>query len=170
VSGASCRAVAIRIGVPDRLRAAVPEGLPADASDKLETERVLASVTEAVIGACYLHAGFDAISEAVVEAFAPELKEALAHPVDFKSALQERLARRGAVVTYRVVREHGMPHDRSFDVVAEVEGERVGNGSGRTKKAAEQAAARQALGLPPETDGSDTGGPAAPEAQPAGAS
>jgi len=170
VSGASCRAVAIRIGVPDRLRAAVPEGLPADASDKLETERVLASVTEAVIGACYLHAGFDAISEAVVEAFAPELKEALAHPVDFKSALQERLARRGAVVTYRVVREHGMPHDRSFDVVAEVDGERVGNGSGRTKKAAEQAAARQALGLPPEADGRDAGGPAAPEAQPAGAS
>lgn len=152
VSGASCRAVAIRLGVPDRLRAAVPEGLPADASDKLETERVLASVTEAIIGACYLHAGFDPISAAVVEAFAPELEEALAHPVDFKSALQERLARRGAVVTYAVSEEHGKPHDRSFVVVARVDGETVGQGTGRTKKAAEQAAARQALGLPAEAD------------------
>jgi ribonuclease-3 len=166
VSGASCRAVALRIGVPDRLRAAVPEGLPADASDKLETERVLASVTEAVIGACYLNAGFDAISAAVVEAFQPELEEALAHPVDFKSALQERLARRGAVVTYRVDKEHGPPHDRRFDVAAQVDGEPVGHGSGRTKKAAEQAAARQALGLPAEEAEADASNPA-PSSAPA---
>jgi ribonuclease-3 len=145
VSGASCRAVALRIGIPERLQAAVPEGLPPDAVAKLQTERVLASVTEAVIGACYLHAGFDATSAAVVEAFVPELEEALQHPVDFKSTLQERLARRGALVTYRVDGEHGPPHDRVFDVVAEVDGEVVGRGSGRSKKAAEQAAARESM-------------------------
>jgi len=161
VSGASCRAVAIRMGVPERLKAAAPEGLPADASAKLQTERVLASVTEAVIGACYLHAGFDATSAAVVEAFQPELEEALAHPVDFKSALQERLARHGAIVAYRVAAEHGPPHDRRFDVIAEVDGESVGVGSGRTKKAAEQAAAREALGLPPGAEPADAA-PSAP--------
>lgn len=145
VSGASCRAVALRIGIPERLADAVPDGLPADAVAKLQTERVLASVTEAVIGACYLHAGFDQTSAAVVEAFEPELDEALEHPVDFKSTLQERLARRGAIVAYQVVREHGPPHDRVFDVVAEVDDEVVGHGSGRSKKAAEQDAAHEAL-------------------------
>jgi len=49
VSGASCRAVAERIGLPERMRRAAPEGLPADAAAKLATERVLASVTEAVL-------------------------------------------------------------------------------------------------------------------------
>ena len=55
----------------------------------VETERVLASVIEAVIGACYLHAGYERTAEAVVEAFGPEIEQALEHPVDFKSALQE---------------------------------------------------------------------------------
>ena len=59
------------------------------------TERVLASVIEAVIGACYLDFGYERTAEAVVEAFPPEIEQALEHPADFKSALQERLARRG---------------------------------------------------------------------------
>ena len=77
-------------------------GRRAGAAALVETERVLASVIEAVIGACYLHAGYERTAEAVVEAFAPEIEEALEHPVDFKSALQELLARRGAVVSYEV--------------------------------------------------------------------
>ena len=48
----------------------------------------------------------------MVEAFPPEIEQALEHPADFKSALQERLARRGAVVVYKVVAEEGPPHER----------------------------------------------------------
>ena len=59
---------------------------------------MLASVIEAVIGACYLAYGFETTAEAVREAFAPEIEQALERPADFKSALQERLARRGAIV------------------------------------------------------------------------
>lgn len=145
VSGPSCRAVAERLGVPERLRAAAPERTAESAAALVETERVLASVTEAVIGACYLHAGYERTAEAVVEAFAPEIEEALEHPVDFKSALQERLAQRGDVVTYEVTDERGPPHDRTFEVQAAVDGEAVGRGRGRSKKTAEQEAARQAL-------------------------
>jgi ribonuclease-3 len=65
--------------------------------------------------------------------------------LDFKSALQERLARRGELVTYVVVAESGPPHDRVFEVEAQVGGETLGSGSGNSKKAAEQAAAEQAL-------------------------
>jgi ribonuclease-3 len=65
--------------------------------------------------------------------------------LDFKSALQEELARRGATVSYEVVRETGPPHDRWFEVAAAVADEILGHGSGRSKKDAEQAAASEAL-------------------------
>jgi len=143
VSGVSCHAVAERLGVPERLAEAAPaQGHNAEA---LNTERVLASVVEAVIGACYLNAGQERTVAAVVEAFGPEIERALEHPVDFKSALQERLARRGEVVTYEVERELGPPHDRTFEVTALVDGAPIGHGSGRSKKLAEQQAARAAL-------------------------
>ncbi len=156
VSGPSCRAVAERLGVPERLRAAAPEGVGQAAATLVETERVLASVIEAVIGAVYLHNGYDTTAEAVVEAFQPEIERALDHPVDFKSTLQERLARRGQTVTYEVTAELGPPHDRTFEVAAMVEEESVATGSGRSKKHAEQAAAQAALDdLDPEDEPTD---------------
>ncbi len=145
VSGPSCREVAENLDVPERLRQAAPEGVGQSAATLVETERVLASVIEAVIGACYLHNGYDRTAEAVVEAFMPQIEEALENPVDFKSALQERLARRGQTVGYDVVAELGPPHDRTFEVIAVVEGDEAGRGSGRSKKHAEQEAARAAL-------------------------
>jgi ribonuclease III len=145
VSGRSCMAVAERLAVPERLRAAAPEGFAQNADALVRTERVLASVCEAVIGACYLAFGYEQTAQAVVEAFEPEIEDALEHPVDFKSALQEHLARRGALVEYAVSAEEGPPHDRVFTVRATVAGVVVGSGSGRSKKDAEQEAARAAL-------------------------
>ncbi|HEY0515767.1 MAG TPA: putative dsRNA-binding protein [Solirubrobacteraceae bacterium] len=145
VSGVSCRAVAERLALPERLRAAAPAGVRGSAAALVETERVLASVIEAVIGACYLNVGYERTAEAVVEAFEPEIEDALSNPVDFKSALQELLARRGAEVSYEIVSEEGPPHERVYAVSARVEGRDVGSGSGRSKKHAEQEAARVAL-------------------------
>jgi ribonuclease III len=146
VSGPSCARVALGLGVPDELRAAAPEGTTGRSAEMLVgSERVLASVCEAVIGASYLAFGFDRTAPAVVESFRREIEEALEHPVDYKSVLQERLARRAEVVNYRTVSEEGPAHDRSFIAVAEVAGEEVGRGEGKTKKGAEQEAALQAL-------------------------
>jgi ribonuclease III len=145
VSGPSCREVAERLEVPERLRAAAPEGVGQSAATLVETERVLASVIEAVIGAVYLQHGYDRTAEAVVEAFLPEIEESLENPVDFKSALQEALARRGLTVSYDVTAELGPPHDRTFEVIALVDEDVVGRGSGRSKKHAEQEAAQAAL-------------------------
>ena len=128
VSGRSCAAVADRLGVAERLAVAAPAGA---AGTFVSTERVLASVIEAVIGACYLAYGYERTAEAVVDAFAP--------------ALQERLARRGALVIYDVVEEQGPPHDRVFSVSATIDGVAVSRGSGRSKKDAEQEAAQAAL-------------------------
>lgn len=145
VSGRSCKAVAERLDVPDRLRQAAPAAAAGVVDNLVTTERVLASVCEAVIGACYLAFGYERVADAVVAAFEPELAEALEHPVDFKSALQERLARRGASVSYLVVEEQGPPHERTFTVAAEVDGGEAARGRGRSKKDAEQAAAQAAL-------------------------
>jgi ribonuclease III len=145
VSGPSCRQVAERLGVPERLRAAAPAGVEGSAAALVETERVLASVIEAVIGGCYLHAGYERTAEAVVEAFGPEIEEALEHPVDFKSALQELLARRGATVSYEIVGEDGPPHARTYTILAQIDDRELGRGIGRSKKHAEQESARQAI-------------------------
>ncbi len=145
VSGRSCRAVADRLGLPERLRVAAPVQDASGVTALISTERVLASVIEAVIGACYLAFGYERTAEAVVAAFAPEVAEALEHPLDYKSALQERLARRGEIVSYAVVDEQGPPHDRMFSITAMVHGVEVGRGMGRSKKDAEQEAAQVAL-------------------------
>jgi ribonuclease-3 len=145
VSGVSCRAVAERLGLPQRLQSAAPAGVQESAAALVGTERVLASVIEAVIGACYLHAGYGRTAEAVVEAFRPEIEQALEHPVDFKSALQELLAQRGTAVNYEIAGEDGPPHERTYVVVARVDGRDMGSGSGRSKKHAEQEDAREAV-------------------------
>jgi ribonuclease-3 len=145
VSGRSCRTVAERLGVPERLRAAAPPEAASSVLTLVGTERVLPEVLEAVIGACFLAFGYERIAEAVVAAFAPEIEDALEHPVDFKSALQERLARKGALVSYDVVDEQGPPHDRVFSVAATIGGIEVARGRGRSKKDAEQEAAQVAL-------------------------
>src|ERR1700724_3885444 len=106
VSGPSCRAVAERLSLPQRMRSAAPPEVRESVAALTRTERVLASVLEAVIGACYLHAGYERTAEAVVQAFAPEIEQALENPVDFKSSLQELLAQRGELVTYEVTGEH----------------------------------------------------------------
>jgi ribonuclease III len=146
VSGPSCARVAQELGVPDELRRNAPEEAAVRSAAMLvESERVLASVCEAIIGAAFLAFGFDRTAPAVVRSFAGEIDDALEHPVDYKSVLQERLARRAEVVNYRTVDEQGPAHDRSFVAVAEVGGEELGRGAGKTKKGAEQEAALHAL-------------------------
>src|SRR3954454_11133368 len=145
VSGSSCARVALRLGVPDELRRTSPEGTGRTADLLVDSERVLASVCEAIIGAAYLSFGLERTAPAVVESFKGEIEQALENPVDYKSVLQERLARRAELVTYRTVSEEGPAHDRNFTSVAEVDGQELGRGEGRTKKAAEQEAALHAL-------------------------
>ena len=147
VSGRACAEVAGELGVPELLTEAAPGRVDGgiDVEALLASERALASVCEAVIGACYLHHGFETTAQATVAAFANEIEIASERLLDFKSALQERLAREGSRVKYEVTGESGPPHDRVFEVAASVSGEVLGEGSGRSKKAAEQAAASQAL-------------------------
>jgi ribonuclease III len=147
VSGVSCAEVGRQLGVPEMLRANEPEemqvGIPAEIL--LGGERPLPEATEALIGACFLACGFERTAAAVAAAFEPRIELVAETLIDFKSALQELLARRRSHVSYEVTSESGPPHRRKFEVAAVIDSERVGEGVGRSKKAAEQAAAEQAL-------------------------
>jgi len=147
VSGRACATVAVELGLPDMMSELQPETLDGgiDIPSLLASERAMASVCESVIGACYLHHGFEETAPAVVAAFVEQVDLASETILDFKSALQERLARDGGRVRYEVADEQGPPHERSFEVTASVDGDVIGTGSGRSKKAAEQAAAAEAL-------------------------
>jgi ribonuclease-3 len=147
VSGVSCAAVGAALGVPEMLRASEPDDVVAaiPAEILLEGGRPVPEATEALLGACYLAFGFERTAAAVGAAFAPRIELAAETRIDFKSALQELLARRGERVEYEVAAATGPAHRRTFEVVAIVAGERVGSGVGRSKKAAEQIAAEEAL-------------------------
>jgi ribonuclease-3 len=145
VSRQACAAVANDLDIPDRLRAAAPPDVGGNAEILVESDRILASVCEAVIGAAYLAFGFERVAPAIVDAFSEQVDEALENPVDYKSLLQERLAQRSELVVYKIEDEQGPPHDRSFVAVAQVSGDEIGRGEGKTKKSAEQEAASHAL-------------------------
>jgi ribonuclease III len=156
VSRQACAAVARDLDIPDRLRAAAPPEVGGNAEILIGSDRILASVCEAVIGAAYLAFGFERVAPAIVDAFGEQVEDALQNPVDYKSLLQERLAQRSELVVYRIEDEQGPPHDRSFVAVAEVAGDVIGRGEGKTKKSAEQEAALQALdGLDDEEGNGD---------------
>jgi ribonuclease-3 len=145
VSRRACVEVAQALAVPERMRAVGDTAGAQQVEALTGAESVQGEAVEAGIGACFLEFGFERTSEAVAEAFAAQIEFAIAHLFDFKSELQERLAQRGEVVTYTVVNEEGPPHERLFETIAEAEGQRIGFGSGRSKKEAEQEAARAAL-------------------------
>lgn len=146
VSGVSCNEVGRELGIPEMLKTAKPENEEAVLVETLLSgARPVPEMTEALIGACFLSHGFDRTSAAVAAAFAHRIELAAKSPRDPKSALQELLARRKARVSYEVIEESGSAHRRTFQVAAVVDSERVGEGEGRSKKAAEQAAAEQAL-------------------------
>jgi ribonuclease-3 len=153
VSRQTCAAVAKELDLGARLLE-YAEGISPDELQRISRSRnVLAAVLEAAIAALYLEHGFEAIERAIVDAFADKIEFARSSHVDYKTELQEALARSGRQVHYTVLEIEGPPHDRRFVCAAHVAGAQLGIGRGSTKKAAEQEAAAQALdalGVVPE--------------------
>ncbi len=153
VSRQSCAAVAKELGLGERLLESAVD-VPRDELQRISRSRnVLAAVLEAAIAALYLEHGFEHIEPAIVAAFGEKIEYARSSHVDYKTELQEALARSGRQVHYTVLEVEGPPHDRRFVCAAHVAGAQLGIGRGSTKKAAEQEAARQALealGVVPE--------------------
>jgi ribonuclease III len=146
VSRASCAVVARELELGDRLSEKGGASLPADELNRLTRNRnVLAALLEAALAALFLEHGFEAIEPPIVDAFWGRIEYAMTSHVDHKTELQEVVARLGLQVSYSVLEVEGPPHDRNFTCAAVVDGAQVGVGVGKSKKAAEQAAAEQAL-------------------------
>lgn len=109
-------------------------------------DSILADALEAIIGAVYLDAGIDTVREVVLGLWSERVAERAKRPgvKDYKTRLQEVLARRGIRPVYETVGS-GPDHDRRFAATVSVDGEVVGQGTGRSKKQAEQVAAGEAL-------------------------
>jgi ribonuclease-3 len=145
VSRASCAVVARDLRL-DELLVERGEGVANDELERLRHNRnVLAALLEAALAALYLEHGFEQVEPPIVEAFEGRIEYAVTSHVDHKTELQEVLARTGRQVSYSVLDVEGPPHDRRFTCAAVIDDEQVGVGRGRSKKAAEQEAAREAL-------------------------
>lgn len=113
--------------------------------------RLLASVYEALLGAIFLDGGFDAAREFARRDFA-ELVAAIDPAQDFerdyKTRLQEVMQKETKEApVYELISEDGPPHDRMFSVCVRVKDVNIATGMGRSKKNAEQEAAKKALEL-----------------------
>lgn len=151
VSRRDCAVVARRAGLADAMvevAAHYGDDAVALARELVTREKVLAALAEAVIGQAFLELGYDQVAPHVVEAFAERVAHAEEHRTDHKSELQERAQRVGETVVYALLETGGPDHDRRFVMQARVgEGGPTARGEGRTKKAAEQVAARRLLEL-----------------------
>lgn len=108
---------------------------------------LLSDAFEALLGAIFLDGGFSKVAEVILPLFEPRLRRAAGNVgQDYKSRLQELLQGRQAnLPVYNLVEVSGPDHERAYQVEVEVDGKVCGSGHGRTKKRAEQAAARAAL-------------------------
>ena len=119
-----------------------------------EKSSILADAMEAVLGAVFLDGGLEAARSLILRLWEERIRKGAAAPgwKDYKSRLQEYLAREGDRPVYRIT-EKGPDHDKSFSAVLSVNGVDWGEGTGLTKREAQQVAASRALeALEPGTD------------------
>lgn len=144
VNQSSLARVAGRLGIAEVIRL----GRGEEKSGGRERKALLADCVEAIIGALYLDQGWEAAGEFVIRIFVDELEAAqtTGEVWDYRSRLQNYCqAERIGLPRFEVVRAEGPDHEKTFEVVVDLRDKIVGRGSGRTKKEAEQNAARAAL-------------------------
>jgi ribonuclease III len=142
VSGPPLADVATSIGVGEQLQLSPGE----ERSGGREKPSMLANAMEALLGAIYLDSGMDAARRVIARLWAGRIAERARRPGvrDYKTRLQEVLAQTGRRPSYDI-QSWGPDHERRFRATVSVDGDAVGTGEGRSKKAAEQEAARMAL-------------------------
>jgi ribonuclease-3 len=114
-----------------------------------DKDSILADAMEAVIGAIFIDGGYEPTEKFVLKSFAETIKDAAEGKLfsDYKSEVQEFIQKNGRnlAITYNTVKEEGPAHDKTFFVNLTYDGKILGEGSGKSKKEAEQQAAKTAL-------------------------
>ncbi len=105
---------------------------------------IIADALEALLGAVFLDGGFDKALSLVLNLFVPYINEALKNQ-DYKSILQEKLQSEKRSIHYEIVKESGLPNDKTFEAIVYMDEIIMGRGIGKSKKEAEMEAAKNAL-------------------------
>lgn len=108
-------------------------------------QTILADVFEAFVGAIYLDKGFDFVKSFVLNIIIKYIEQNIDFLHDYKSSLQELVQTVKKSVIYEVVEEKGPSHNKTFTSIVKVDGIIMGKGTGSSKKASEQEAAKDAL-------------------------
>lgn len=107
---------------------------------------IRADAVEALLAAVYLDGGIGSVRKLIQKYILSREVAGLTKPRDYKTALQELVQREsGQVLCYRLTGESGPDHDKRFFVEVDLNGEAIGEGAGKSKKEAEQAAAKAAI-------------------------
>ena len=130
-------------GYPEYIRA----GKSLSSNDIVNNQSILEDVFEAVIGAVYLDKGIFFAQKFIKNIYKDEIKKFTLDEIkDYKSILQEAMqAEYRESVNYKIVFEKGPPHNRTFFAEVSFNGIVLGRGEGKSKKIAEQEAAKDAL-------------------------
>lgn len=112
---------------------------------KEPNKTVIADVFEAVIGTIYLEIGLDAVRNLFNGLIVPYIENEVDFLMDYKSTLQELVQTEKRSVEYILINEGGPAHKKYFEVNAVIDGITYGSGKGRSKKEAEQKAAKEAI-------------------------
>lgn len=139
----SLHAVALELGLGSYIRLGHGEAR----NGGRERPSILADAVEAIIAAIYLDGGLESAQRFILDHILTGLAEGQMHHVaDYKTDLQERVQRKpGQALEYTLLSESGPDHNKSFTMNVLLNGSEIGRGTGRTKKEAEQAAAKSAL-------------------------
>ena len=109
-------------------------------------DSILADAVESVIAACFLDGGIEAAQKFIRTFILVEVPVSQMHNTDYKTKLQELVQqKKNQVLSYTLTGESGPDHDKHFTVAVSLNGGIVGQGEGRSKKRAEQVAARAAI-------------------------
>ena len=135
-------AVANRIGLGEHLLLGHGE----EQGGGRSRDSILADAVESVIAACFLDGGLEAALKFVQQFILVEVPVTRLHNTDYNTALQELVQqKKNQVLSYALVGQSGPDHDKQFEVEVSLNGNVVGKGTGRSKKRAEQDAARAAI-------------------------
>ncbi len=139
----SLHAVALELGLGSYIRLGHGEAR----NGGRERPSILADAVEAIIAAIYLDGGLESAQRFILDHILTGLAEGQIHHVaDYKTDLQERVQRKpGQALEYTLLSESGPDHNKSFTMNVLLNGSEIGRGTGRTKKEAEQSAAKSAL-------------------------
>ncbi|MDR2569710.1 MAG: ribonuclease III [Oscillospiraceae bacterium] len=107
---------------------------------------ILSDAMEAIIAAIYLDGGYEAVEQFILLYFTPLMEKSAQNSSDYKTLLQEIIQLNPCqAISYEIIGQYGPDHDKSFTVDVKLNGKTIGIGTGKSKKNAEQIAAKAAI-------------------------